>query len=82
MICKMSELSAERFERKLSEEISGLRLEFHDSLAAQRDQLRREMHDGFTGLRQEIHAGDDTSDRRWPLGLPACGRKSRPRERN
>jgi len=53
----MSDLTAERFERKLSEEISGLRLEFHDSVASQRDELRREMHEGFTTIRQEMHEG-------------------------
>jgi hypothetical protein len=47
-------VAADRFERRLTEEISGLRVEFrtvlHDGLAA----VRTEMHDGVNSLRQEI----------------------------
>ena len=43
---------AERFERRLTEELSGLRAEMHKEIAA----LRLEMHDGLAAVRQEIHA--------------------------
>jgi len=40
---------AERFERRLTEAIAGLRADIHAEIAA----LRLEMHDGFAALRQE-----------------------------
>ena len=47
-------VAADRFERQLSEELSGLRVEFrtvlHDGFTA----VRTEMHDGVNSLRQEI----------------------------
>jgi phage host-nuclease inhibitor protein Gam len=54
---------AERFERRLTEEISGLRTEMHDQIAALRTEmhdqiaaLRTELHDGLASVRQEMHA--------------------------
>ena len=41
---------AERFERRLTDEISSLRVEMHESIAA----LRVEMHDGLAVVRQEF----------------------------
>jgi hypothetical protein len=47
-------VAADRFERQLSEELSGLRVEFrtvlHDGFTA----VRTEVHDGVNSLRQEI----------------------------
>jgi hypothetical protein len=54
---------AERFERRLTEEISGLRTELHDQIGSLRSELRQEMaalrletHDGLAAVRQEMHA--------------------------
>jgi len=54
---------AERFERRLTEEISGVRLEMHAGFAAVRQEMRddfasvrREMHDGLAAVRQEMGA--------------------------
>ena len=54
---------AERFERRLTEEISGLRTELHDQTAGLRAEMRQEsaalrleMHDGLAAVRQEMHA--------------------------
>ena len=50
-------VAADRFERRLTEECSALRLEFrqalHDGLSA----VRQEMHDGLMAVRQEIADG-------------------------
>ena len=42
---------AERFERRLTEEISGLRTELHDQISG----LRTEMREQISGLRSELH---------------------------
>jgi hypothetical protein len=46
----MQSADAERFERRLTEEISGLRAEMYRELQA----LRLELHDGLAALRQEL----------------------------
>jgi hypothetical protein len=43
---------AERFERRLTEEISGLRTELHDQIAG----VRTELHDQIAAVRGEIAA--------------------------
>ena len=43
---------AERFERRLTEEISGLRAEMHESIAA----VRLELHDGLAAVHREFGA--------------------------
>jgi hypothetical protein len=61
-------VAADRFERRLTEEVSGLRVEFrtalHDGLAHLRDdmhdglaRLRNDMHDGLARLRDDMHDG-------------------------
>jgi hypothetical protein len=61
-------VAADRFERRLSEEISALRVEFqsalHDGLTKLREEMyngnhsfRQQMHDGLSSLRQEMHDG-------------------------
>jgi hypothetical protein len=61
-------VAADRFERQLTEDISGLRVEFrtalHDGLSAVRTELhdgltavRTELHDGLTAVRKELHDG-------------------------
>ncbi len=54
----------ERFERRLIEETSKLRLEMAEQGAGLREavdagftEIRKELYDGLTGLRQEMHAG-------------------------
>ena len=42
---------AERFERRLTEEITGLRTELHDQISA----VRTELRDQISGLRAELH---------------------------
>jgi hypothetical protein len=46
-------VAADRFERRLSEEISGVRVE----LSAVRTDIVRELHAGIGSVRQEMHAG-------------------------
>ena len=46
----MLNAEAERFERRLKEEISGLRAEMYRELQA----LRLELHDGLAAVRQEL----------------------------
>ena len=48
----MLNAEGERFERRLTEEISGLRAGLHEQVSA----LRLEMHDGFAANRQEMAA--------------------------
>ena len=55
----------ERFERRLSEELSGVRGEMHAGNSGLRQEihegagvLRKEMHEGFALVRQEAQAGD------------------------
>jgi uncharacterized coiled-coil DUF342 family protein len=57
----MLSAEAERFERRLTEEISGLRTVLHEQMAALRVEmheqisaLRLEMHDGLAAVRQEL----------------------------
>src|SRR5882724_3223939 len=45
-------VAADRFERRLSEEISGVRVE----LSAVRADIVRELHAGLGSVRQELHA--------------------------
>lgn len=47
---RLLSLAAERFERRLAEEIAGVRVEMHQGFA----DVRVEMHEGFGGLRQEM----------------------------
>ena len=46
-------VAADRFERRLLDEISGVRVELHASLGS----VRQEMHAGLASVRQEMHAG-------------------------
>ena len=58
---QMLSAEAERFERRLTQEISDLRVEFHEQISSLRAEmyrelnaLRLELHDGLTGVRQEL----------------------------
>jgi len=60
----MHSAEAERFERRLTEEISGLRAEMHQQIGALREEmhreigaLREEMHREINALRLEVHDG-------------------------
>jgi hypothetical protein len=57
----MLNAEAERFERRLTEEISGLRVELHEQIAGVRAEmyrelqaLRLELHDGLAAVRHEM----------------------------
>jgi hypothetical protein len=52
-VADVTELSTERFERRLTEEVSGLRVEILEARSA----LRQEMAAGDAGLRQEMTGG-------------------------
>jgi IMP dehydrogenase/GMP reductase len=59
---RVIELSDDKFARRLTEEISGLRVEMHDAIGGLRVEmheaiggLRSEMHDAIGGLRSEMH---------------------------
>jgi hypothetical protein len=53
-------VAADRFERRLTEEIAGLRVEFRTVLQDGLTAVRSEMRDGFNSLRQEMHSGGNS----------------------
>jgi hypothetical protein len=50
-------VAADRFERRLVEEVSGLRVEFRTALHEEVSSLRQQMYDGMISLRGEMHDG-------------------------
>lgn len=53
-------VAADRFERRLSEEISTLRIEFREALHSGLGSLRQDMNDGRASVRQEMNDGFDS----------------------
>jgi hypothetical protein len=47
-------LATDRFERRLTEELSALRIEIAQSQANLKQELKQELHEGLTAVRQEI----------------------------
>ncbi len=59
-------VAADRFERQLSEELSGLRVEFRTVRTAVKPSCSTEVHEGVNSLRQEI-ATTRVEMLKWPF---------------